>query len=1530
MRILKVLGVCGLLAVSLAASGQRQMEQLDHGLVAVQTQDGVFVGWRVLASEADAVTYNIYRDGTKVNDVPITGASNLTDAAGLPGAVYELRTVVSGEEQVLNETTAVWEKRYIDIPVREINGGYASHEVNDASVGDLDGDGQYEVVVKRVAINKEITSTDYHLLEAYELDGTFLWSINIGPNLVNDKEVNFLVWDLDGDGKAEVATRTSEGTIDGLGNQVGDVNNDGKTNYRYSLQYNGFLSEGPHFLSIFNGETGEEMAREDYIARDPISQWGLPGHDIAQLAHRSTKCMFTVAYLDGKTPSVVISRGIYEKIALAAWKFENGELVKQWDFASDQPGNEDYDKQGFHSLTLGDVDNDGRDEIMYGSMCVDDDGTGLYSTNLGHGDAQHLADINPSRPGLEYFGCLENSTGGNYRDAGTGEILFYQSIGRDMGRAGCADVTPDYPGMEMWGPSGFPFLSATGKEITNMSPPGSMNFFIWWDGDPIRELLDHAWYSDYGIGTITKYNNGANTELLRASGTLSNNWTKGTPCVTADILGDWREEVIWRLEDNSGFRLYTTVEPTDLRIYTLMHDPQYRAAIGWQPNSYNQPPHPGFFIGHDMDSIPPAPVMLQGQKTWQGGTWNLDASAAFVYEGAAVKFMDGDSVLFDISGNQSATVPVEGILAPADIRVISPYDFMFEGTGIISGSTGLTKAGKGKLTIGNGNSFTGITRVWSGEVCVTGSLASKVLVKRFASVSGNGTFNNGLSLEKYSSMTVGTSRGTADTLFVNQSLSFAGEDSLYMDLSDDPDGAGQSNDMIRIDGDLIIQGPLVIDIQRLDGTLARGSYTLFEFTGAFTGDLASVSTSGISDIAHSLKIEDGTLILEIPETRGSTTVTWVGSEDNTWDMYHTLNWLNNGSPDVFIGNDTVLFNDQAEATDVRIMGNYGISHLRFNASKDITLGGEGFLTGNAGILKRGTGKLTINNLNTFTGATTVEEGILSIPEIRNGGAASGIGAASADASSLVLDGGTLEILALGNNATDKGITIGPGDGGISIPGTSGSVTFEGSFSGDGYLVKKGTGSIILKANAHKGTVIEKGTVILGNEDANYSGPGDEVIFRGGTLQMYNNYNSYTNNCNWNMVVEPGESGTLNMDGRSTITGRLTGAGELTVFVPWVRNEIHGDWSQFSGTINAITDNDGGMFIVGNTTGFKNASVHLGEKVRFIHSESADVVVEIGALTGEPGSILGAGGMASNNITWKIGGKNTSFTFNGIINNDQYKNSGARTSVIKTGSGQWTLTNENTYTGNTIVEQGTLLLENSPGSATGTGNVTVQPGAALAGTGSMSGNLTLEDDATLLPAYGQIGSIHIGGNLTMSGNPTLMIDLNKGASAHDQVIVDGNITLGGILMLSNLGMESYAEGDAFQVLLTTSEISGSFPVIYPLTPGDGLQWDTTLLRSQGYLRVVKATTAVETFSPQADLEVFPNPFKNSLNIQLPASAGIKEMQVFRIDGRRIEVDFESRDRAGWLLNTANLPAGTYLVKVSSAEGTIARKIVVKTK
>ncbi|THU40417.1 carbohydrate-binding protein [Niastella caeni] len=584
------------------------MERLNRGVVAVRLSTSqVYIGWRLFGNDPAGIGFNVYRNSTLLNATPITNSTNFVDNITTNSA-YTVRPVINGVEQTASEAASVWSQNYLQVPLQIPAGGTTpdgvayTYTANDCSVGDLDGDGDYEFIVKWEPTNAKDNSqsgyTGNVYLDAYQITGTRMWRIDLGRNIrAGAHYTQFLVYDFDGDGKAELACKTADATVDGQGTVIGSSSAD----YRNS---SGYVLSGPEYLTVFNGQTGAAMATTNYLpARGTVSSWG------DTYGNRVDRFIAAVAYLDGQRPSMVFGRGYYTRLVRVAWDWRNGALTQRWTFDSNNSGNSAYAGQGNHQMTVGDADGDGRDEVFNGSSAVNDNGSGFWANGMGHGDALHMSDMNPDRPGLEIWQPYEyppgnGQVGAALVDASTGARIFtVAEASADVGRGLAADVDPRYKGYEMWASRGN-LYSCTGTSITTSKP--SMNFAVWWDADLQRELLDNITISKWNYSTSSA------SALLTATGCASNNSTKATPCLSGDILGDWREEVILRTSDNSALRIFTTTTTATNRIYTLMHDPQYRVAIAWQNAAYNQPPHPGFYLGGDMAAPPVPNIYLAG------------------------------------------------------------------------------------------------------------------------------------------------------------------------------------------------------------------------------------------------------------------------------------------------------------------------------------------------------------------------------------------------------------------------------------------------------------------------------------------------------------------------------------------------------------------------------------------------------------------------------------------------------------------------------------------------------------------------------------------------------------------------------------------------------------------------------------------------------------------------------------------------------------------------------------------------------
>jgi rhamnogalacturonan endolyase len=608
LRHLKFIAVAFCLsAFTVPAVAQRQMEALDRGLVAVSTGGTkVFLSWRLFGNDPAGTVFNIYRGTTKVNSTPITGATNLLDDAGSTSATYTVRAVIDGTEQAASKPVSVWASNGLTITLQSPGTGYAPNDIN---VGDLDGDGQYELVVKYEPNNTKDNSqpgvVDKVFLHAYELDGTCLWKIDLGVNIRGGAHyTQHQVYDYDGDGFAEVVCKTAPGTKDGTGAflKLGPVisGNDAK-DYRNA---DGYILTGPEYLTVFNGKTGAEMATANYVpARGTVSkaEWG------DDWGNRVDRFNATTAWLDGKRPSMIFQRGYYYRLTCAAWDWRDGKLTQRWFIDSRKTsGYSSMNDQGNHSIMAADVDNDGKDEVFFGSSALNDDGKLLYANGMGHGDANHIGDMDPSREGTELWlvreGAAANAIGSYLADAITGKTIWSRTVAvkTDVGRGCAADIDAAHVGYEMWSSATDGTYNCKGTKIS--SNKGLTNFRIYWDGDLQDELLEG--------NIIDKWNGNGTTRLATLAGN-SCNGTKKTPNITADLLGDWREEVILH-DGSSKLYLYTTTIATTHRLYTLMHDAGYRAGIASEQSSYNQPPHLSFFLGSGVDKAPKPNMYVVG------------------------------------------------------------------------------------------------------------------------------------------------------------------------------------------------------------------------------------------------------------------------------------------------------------------------------------------------------------------------------------------------------------------------------------------------------------------------------------------------------------------------------------------------------------------------------------------------------------------------------------------------------------------------------------------------------------------------------------------------------------------------------------------------------------------------------------------------------------------------------------------------------------------------------------------------------
>ncbi|MEL1240950.1 rhamnogalacturonan lyase family protein [Flavobacterium flavipallidum] len=706
-------------------STPKQMEYLTRGLVAIQkSSSSVFLSWRFLGDDPSGIAFNVYRNGVKVNGSPITTSTNYTDITSTSNNNYSITTILNGVESEQTIPVNVWALNTFNtsghhnklyIPLQIPTGGTLpdgqtyTYTANDASVGDVDGDGTYEIILKWDPTIVNDNAGGYsgkQIFDCYKLDGTRLWRIDLGINVNAGPHYNqFMVYDFDGDGKAEIILKTADGTVDGQGNVIGNASVD----YRNT---SGWVQSGPEFLTVFNGLTGAAMASTTYQpSRDNVSDWG------DSYGNRQDRFVSAVAYLDGARPSLIVARGYYNRLVRAAYNWRNGQLTMLWKFDSKDPNHPEYNSysgQGNHQMTIGDVDGDGKDEVINGSSAINDDGKPLWTYGLGHGDALHMTDMDLDKPGQEIWINLEapgsyDGMGLRQYEAKTGRTNWGIATTGDVGRSMAADLDPYFKGYEMWGSSGDGTYDAKGNLISTNRP--SYNFGIWWDGDLGRELFDRSYIDKWNPSSKSA---GRLYTIYNDYPVSTNNSTKSNPCLQADILGDWREELIMRKSDNTELVIFTTDTPTDYRIPTLMHDPQYRTAIAWQNSAYNQPPYPSYYIGYDMDvnNIPTAKISIAGhsttgvtsilRKTPSAASTNASSVTYNVTFSANVNGIDSSDFSITATGNATGTIALVTTITSSsyDVTVNNisgngtlRLDLNTSGTGISDDSSNAIKSG---------------------------------------------------------------------------------------------------------------------------------------------------------------------------------------------------------------------------------------------------------------------------------------------------------------------------------------------------------------------------------------------------------------------------------------------------------------------------------------------------------------------------------------------------------------------------------------------------------------------------------------------------------------------------------------------------------------------------------------------------------------------------------------------------------------------------------------------------------------------
>lgn len=1430
----------------LTAHAQRTMDKLDRGLVAVQTSGGVFCTWRIYGEEYYDVTYNIYRNGTKLNSEPLT-VSNYTDNGGSSSSTYQVEAVVRGTAQDKCDPVKPWSQEYLEITPN--HGSLTSTYVpNDVCCADVDGDGEIEILMKfdnqswaNKSYQKAGFNGEYFIMEVYKLDGRKLWWIDWGPNMADfqNNEQNIIAYDWDGDGKAEAVLRASDGTkIHTSTGQVITIGDASKNYLGGTNEGQWFVHQGDEYLLYLNGETGEIIDQIEYPLKrlepgetDLAAAWG-DGY-----GHRSTKHFFGAPYLDGRTPSIFIARGIYTRHKMVALNVSGGRLTESWRWECNEAGSPWYG-QGYHNFGIADVDWDGRDEIVFGSMVIDDNGSGLSTTGLGHGDAQHCGDFNPYVHGQEIFACNEDNPANNYRDATTSKIYYRKAGGGDDGRSNCGNFSNNYPGC--LGSSGHDLpVSTVYNEHVGIGSNISVNFRIYWNGDLCEELFD---------GNISSFDTGRSWNL---PGGLTNNSTKATPCYQGDILGDWREEVIMRTSDNK-FRIYTTTEETPWRNYTLWHDTQYRNAMVWQMCGYNQPPHVSYFLGElEGITMAPPPLTMTGRKEVIGsiGSSENDQQIILCETGNTTVSVDNGAspyIFFD-----NAPTWVQGHDDNDNITT-DTYTHTLTG-GAFTGGMRLVKQGDGVLVLPTvTETYTGNTDVWAGTLQFDGVMASSpVWLNRHTNlISNGGQFNGGIKAD-YNATIYPGGKDNAGTLTTStMALGFGAR--VVLDVFSE----GQQADCIKATSMSLEKknwqyGPeysapvfqFVTHSASGSSKLAEGNYLIGEI-GSIEGSLDDLVTEGLDGLDAKLSYSDGKLYLSVGSLREATTLTWNGNEGSVWDLNYTKNFKNtSNAASEFVSGDAIVFDDNASTTNVEIAADIYPSSVVFkNNSKDYTLSGSA-IGGNATLSFDGTGNVNINNTNKYTGSTMLNGGKVTVSSLANGNGVE-YGAFGSASNVITMNGGALAVskTMTGSNP----VSLRANGGTIEVP-SGVTLTLDNAVKksgSNGILTKTGAGKLVMgTGNNFSKLYVNSGTVDLSESGATHSVP-DLIVFNGSNVTVNDPYDTYSySNSNANWEVPEGCTGTVYLDGRCNYKGRLTGKGTLHVYAPWVRNNLQGNWSQFEGTLIPHTvkwdKNYDPVFSWDNSYGMPKATLSIPSGITFAGGSHN---LTLGNLRGS--------GVLSLTGTLTVGGLNQDITFNGTFD--------GKVNVFKEGSGMWKFSKAlpaNEY----VFKDGEIRLNNEKlqTSLFGTATATVQGKAQLTGLGTV-GNIRFMENSVLQP--GNLSTERHYGAITSTGfmymYPGTKLNLQIFSNAGNQysrsfLTVSGELQLNGEINIELGDGFVPSEGDSFS-MWTAGSVSGTPSAInLPVLPS-GLGWDTSeLLTKTGTLRVVKKTTAIQSVSASSN-------------------------------------------------------------------------------
>ena len=1097
--------------------------------------------------------------------------------------------------------------------------------------------------------------------------------------------------------------------------------------------------------------------------------------------------------------------------------------------------------QGYHNFGIADVDWDGRDEICFGSMVIDDNGQGLHTTGLGHGDAQHCSDFDPYRHGQEIFACNEDSPAMNYRDGTTGKIYYRLQSTGDDGRALCGNFSNDYPGA-IGHSSQSGTISCVADKVISGGPGGfTNNWRIYWDGDLLEEGLDGA-NSREGAARVFKADGSA---IFTADGTANCNWTKNTPSAAGDILGDWREEIIVRTSDNKYVRVYTTNIKTNYRNYTLWHDHQYRQGMVWESMGYNQPPHASYFLGElENITVAPPPLTNTGRVTVADGSVigkEHDGQHVLVcdYADTQVSISEGAQPWVMTFNIPSWVQGTNSTVTTGNPKInYTYYTCNVTGSGL-SGAARLVKQGDGRLNLPKADfTHTGATDIWAGTVSFNGTMLNSPLwLNRFTTLESEGGQFRSIKMAYDARLKIGGDEQSKPCTVTTDTLALGFGSRVVFDLIQGTADQLIVNRQMSIETKSWQYGPqyqtpvFEFVVNTSEGEPEPGNYLLGK-VATVSGDLSKIRLEGLgTKVKSMLDIEDGQLYLIIEEMRESTNIAWSGASSSTWDLGESLNFTDGSNEaTAFVTGDNAIFNDEAKVFTVNVNSEIEADSVIVDNTKAYTFKGTGALIGNTTLVKRGTGTLTISTDNTYTGGNRISGGIVKVSSLANANQAKGnLGAMTTAAVKFVIEnGGVLQTTAAVTNGS--AIRFEGDEGGVI--NNSADFIVDRAMSGT-VMNKKGTGWMKLNVSntSLNRMIITAGTV----QCINANTPAKTVEYQGGTLHE-NTSSSYTIN------VPKGKTGTWYMANRSTYTNKVTGEGTLTAYCITekgtnyyaTRTPVQCNFSDFEGTLkpsSSVDDPSCLRFTLNTSTGMPKGTMNIAETVEV---QNSGKTFRIGRVTGTGalgGSCTFSNGSSVGANTWQVGNDENWSTSTRVTSNANF---------VKVGEGKVTWNGKNDNTGTTTVSEGELLMGTS--SCLGTGRLTVAEGATLSGSNSAKSPITnaaITVNGLLRPgilATLSTGTLFFDSKpVTVSEKGVLQLTAGRCATAAVNGCTAlsgvGRLTVNGTLRILINANNSLQAGDSIRIFQ-----ADSFEGTPTFDFQDGAVWDTSRI-AEGLLFLV---------------------------------------------------------------------------------------------